>query len=184
MAVSKCDRKKINGVPVTDFYQRCYPQGDVDDSFMTVKDPSNKFEIKIPSVWEVNQNFSDTVYGIFAANFLKGELETNQWMSIAITGYSSEKPLEEYYKDELKLIKKDKTLQIRETGRSKIDGKKSFWLMFDKNDDGYLNSNIVSYLKINETNEVYIIQTTTYDTIDQLDKLCQLKFLVNTIKIQ
>ncbi len=179
----RSDKNVIDGIPVTNYYDSCYEFHDFGD-LTKVGDPQDKFMIALPYSWDTRYHYTDTLYTIVAANFMSIPIDLDQRMSITASGYTTQKNLEKYYRDELKQLKKDKNIDVEETGSTLIDGLKSFWIKFVQHIDEHRAFNLVMYVKKEDSQDIYLIQSTVYDPVNYNEKLCYMKRLINSFEIE
>jgi hypothetical protein len=180
---SRCDRSnKIDGIPVTQFYDTCDLWTSEFGQLVSVGDPEGRFIIKLPYNWDISESYSDTLYGIVAANFFTYPRPEKDRMSISVKGYRTDQPAVDYYQQELKALKKDKSYKVLETGTASISEMETYWLMFSTSTESPVY-NLVVYFRKENNEEVYIIQSSVYSSDNYLDKLCYMKQLIKTFEI-
>lgn len=187
LLASKCDsgNRSIKGVPVTDFYDSC--QADPYDfgQIITIGDPGDKFMISLPYSWDIRENYSDTAYVMYAANYISIPIPGNERMALIVSGYNSDEDLEDYYLHELKTLRKDASLRLMETGTTDLNDKlQGYWVLFNSSSDKQTIHNLVVYLKNPVQDEIYLIQSLVYGAENYKTKLCYLKQLVRTFEIE
>ncbi len=95
--------ERIEGIPVSESYNQCsdeyYDFGDM----ITIGDPGDKFMIRLPYNWDIQETYSDTLYGIIASNALESLNEPQRFQLISVTGYQTKDPLLSYFKNEIKI---------------------------------------------------------------------------------
>jgi len=174
---------KIEGIPISESYNLCsdeyYDFGDM----ITIGDPGDKFMIRLPYNWDIQETYSDTLYGIIASNTLESLNEPEKFQLISVTGYQTKDLLLDYFKNEIGLLKKDKSMNVLEVGTINLENDISYWIKFESSEGEHKIVNIVKYIKLEGTDELYLIQTTVYKSEDYMDKLCYLKRLVDTFEL-
>ena len=176
---SRCtnEAKWLERVPESDFIENCpdvlYDFGDM----VTVSDPNEKFYISLPYSWDIRESYSDSLYGIFASNFLSIPKAVDDRMSVSVTGYNSDKELDQYFLDELAELATTENINVIERGKSMLDGEKYPWLLFEMKDGIF---NMVYYVKEPATEDIFLIQAVSYDTVNYKSKMCYLKQLINS----
>ncbi|MCB0807598.1 MAG: hypothetical protein KDC05_17520 [Bacteroidales bacterium] len=178
----RTDRPLTEGVPVTGYFDSCNIWFDF-GKMITIGDPGNKFMISLPYDWDIREHYTDTLYTIVAANFMSIPIEMNKRMSITATGYSTDEDSEQYYRKELRQLKKDNSIDVEETGTTLIRGIKCFWLRFVQHVGENKAYNLVVYVKETHSNDIYLIQSTVYDPYQYKDKLCLMKPLIESFEI-
>lgn len=175
--------ERIEGIPVSDSYNKCsdeyYDFGDM----ITIGDPGDKFMIRLPYNWDIQETYSDTLYGIIASNTLESLNEPKRFQLISVTGYQTKDLLVSYFKNEIKLLKKDKNMKVLEVGTMNMENDTLYWVKFERSEEEHKIMNIVKYIKSEGTDELYLIQTTVYKSEDYMDKLCYLKGLVDSFEL-
>ena len=178
----KTDRSVIEGVPLTGFYDSCAEYYDF-GQMIKMGDPGDRFFISLPYSWDIREHYSDTLYGVFASNFMSIPIDTADRMSIVVSGYLTDEKLWNYYISELKQLKKDKKINVKETGSTEISGNDSFWIKFSQQLADQKVYNLVVYLKKEYSDEIYLIQSTVYDTQEYDKKFCYLKQVISSFEI-
>lgn len=173
---------KIKGVPVTHTYDSC----DIDVYFgemITIGDPNERFFITLPYSWDIRRSFNDSVYAIYVANFLSIPIEIKDRLAVMISGYETTLSLEAYFLNELKNLKKDDAVELLETGTIQIDERTGPWLLF-RNKSEHQIYHAVVYLKKENSNEIYLLQSMTFDTGNYKERLCHLKQIIRSFEIE
>lgn len=171
---------KIRDIPVSNFINECPDVFHDFGEMVSVGDPNDQFLIRIPYSWDIRESYTDSIYGVFASNFLSIPKNTEDQMSFSIIGYNTDKNLEDYFNDELGELLKDQKTKILERGSTEIDNGSIPWVLFEMNEYIFV---MVFYIKGQQENDVYLLQTVSYDTVYYKDKLCQLKYLINTFEL-
>ncbi len=185
LLAARCTHKghTIKGIPVTHFYDSCETANVYFGDMITIGDPAERFFISLPYSWDIRESYTDSVYGIYASNFLSIPIEVENRLSVMITGYETDLSGDDYVLNEIRNLKKDDAVELMETGMVQIDDRDSHWLMFHNRGE-HLIYHLVVYVKNDDSNEIYLIQSMTFDTDNYRDKLCQLKRLVKTFDIE
>jgi len=174
------ESKLLKDIPVTDYIDNCpdvlYDFGET----INIGDPEDRFLIGLPYSWDIRENYSDSLYGIFATNFQSIPEELEDRMGISLTGYKSDKTLEEYVHDELIELIKEENITVMETGKTMIAGQKYPWVLFEIQPDVY---NMVYYIKQPDMGNFYLIQSVSYDAVNYRTKMCYLKRLVTSFEM-
>jgi len=179
---AKCDNNadSVLGIPITDYYDSCYSDEYYMGEMLSISDPNNKFFITLPYDWDLRENYSDTVYGLQCGNFMSIPIEQEKRMFLMLSGYNTELALEEYYLNELKILKKDGRIKLEETGKTMINGVDAYWVRFVSNEAVY---HLVVYIKHPNLNDVYLIQASVYHPDEYKLKLCYLKNYINSFEL-
>ena len=182
ITISGCHQEKtFEGVPVSDSYNRCNEDFDFGE-LTTIGDPGNKFMITMPYSWDIQEVYSDTIYGIFGTNAPDIGNDNSKLMSLSVSGYKTNDSLETYFRNELRSMKKSALFNLLETGETEVNNQKGYWLTFEmKEGDEFIVSNVI-YIKKNGTGEVYLLQTLVYKSNDYKKRICALKGLVETFE--
>lgn len=173
---------KIKGIPLTHFYDSC----DLDAYFgemITIGDPNERFFISLPYSWDIRESYTDNVYGMYASNFLSIPIEIKDRQAVMITGYETELSLEDYFLNELKDLKKDEAVELLEAGTVEIDDRNCNWLLFHNYAEHPIY-HVVVYTKKENSNEIYLLQSMTFDTENYRDRLCYLKRIIKSFDIE
>lgn len=180
---AKCDHDEntILSVPITDYYDSCKCDDDYyfGDMF-TIGDPNDKFMVRLPYHWDIRENYSDSVYGMQAGNFLSIPIEVKKRMFFMISGYNTELPLHDYYLNELKALKKEPNAYLKETGKTSINNVESYWVKFSSQDEVF---HLVLYIKHPQLSDIYIMQASAYDSDKYNIKLCYMKQFFNSFEM-
>lgn len=174
------DSKLLENIPISTSIDNCpdiyHDFGDI----VSVGDPNAKFIIRVPYSWDIRESYTDSLYGVAAANYLSIPVSVEERMGLSVNGYTTDKELDQYVHDELiDLIKEEKT-KVLERGITMFAGMKNPWVLF--NVDGELY-NMVYYVKEADNNDIYLIQTICYDTVNYRNKMCYMKQLVNSFSL-
>ncbi|MCB2219301.1 MAG: hypothetical protein KQI35_02815 [Bacteroidetes bacterium] len=175
------NNNSIKGVKITTYYDSCETADVYFGDQITIGDPNDRFMISLPYSWDIRETYTDTVYGMFAANFLSIPVELQERMALMVTGYETEMSGDDYFLNELKTLKKDDAVELMETGMVMIDERNCHWIMFHNSGEHKI-FHLVVYVKNEKTNEIYILQSMTYDTENYKDRLCNLKRLVRSFE--
>ena len=184
ITLNSCNfNKTIEGIPVSESYNNCSDDSDFGD-LITIGDPGNKFMITMPYSWDIQEVYSDTIYGIFGTNALDIDNDNSNLMSLSVSGYKTTDSLETYFRNEIKSMKKSAVFNLLETGIIEVNDQKSYWLAFEmKEEDVFIVSNVV-YIKKPDANEIYLLQTLVYKSGDYEKRICALKGLVETFEFE
>jgi hypothetical protein len=182
---AKCGNRgeTIEGIPVTESYNIC-PEDYFDfGKMITIGDPNDKFMISLPYSWAIQENYSDTMYGITASNIWDAGNNPEQLMLLSVTGYQTNDSLVTYFKNEIISLKQDKNIKVKELGKIDIDGHNCYWVKFENDDTGDKLINFVQYIKSYKRNEIYLLHSTVLSTDNYMDRICHLKQLVNSFEL-
>jgi len=177
------DKNLIEGIPVTSYYDSCDAFTDFGE-LIKIGDPQDKFMISLPFSWDIREHYTDTLYTIVAANFMSIPIEFIDRMSFTVSGYNTDKTLDKYYHDELRQLKKDKSITVEETGPVNISDMNCFWVKFVQQVDELKAFSLVVYIMADKSGDIFLLQSTVYDANNYNDKLCYMKQLVNTFEIE
>jgi hypothetical protein len=179
LAFTSCsfNKNKIEGVRLTKFYNDCQENGFDFGELITIGDPNDKFMISLPYDWDIQETFSDTLYGMIATNTLEAEENHNVFMFLSVTGYTTNDSLYQYFIKELKSLKKDKNMHLLESGDIEMDGNQSYWVKFGSTESENKFINLVLYVKSKLKNEIYLIHSCVTENEDADSRLCALKKL-------
>lgn len=173
--------KLLENIPESEFIDNCpdvlYDFGEI----ITLGDPSNRFMISLPYQWDIRESYNDSIYGIYASNYLSIPIEVKERLALSVTGYQSEKDINEYYNDELLVLIREENINLIERGQTTLIGQSIPWVMFEMPKSVF---NLVYYIKGNVNSDYYLIQTASYDSVNYRDKMCQLKQLVKSFELE
>ena len=173
----------IEGIKVTNYYDAC-PAFNTDlGDLATYKDPNNLFSIRLPYSWDVRESYSDTLYGIFAANMIESSSDIEKLESISAIGYQTNDSLEIYAAKEIKGLQNEANIKIKEAGKTVINGNKVIWILFKSKTEQTEKGNLVVYLKSSGRNQIFLLQASVYSSDNYKERLCNLKQLLNTFKL-
>ncbi|MCD4722992.1 MAG: hypothetical protein K8S13_24505 [Desulfobacula sp.] len=139
--------------------------------------------IRLPYDWDIQETYSDTLYGIIASNNLEARNNPEKFQLISVTGYQTEDSLITYFKNELRTLKKDKNMKVLDAGQIGFEEEKTYWVRFESLESEHTIMNIVKYIKPEKRNEIYLIQSAVYKTDDFMERLCFLKRLVDSFEL-
>ncbi|NOX47768.1 MAG: hypothetical protein GXO89_12405 [Chlorobi bacterium] len=173
----------IEGIKVTNYYDAC-PAFNTDlGDLATFKDPNNLFSIRFPYNWDVRESFSDTLYGIFGANMLESSSDIEKLESISAVAYQTIDSLEVYAANEIRGLKNESNIKVKQVGRTVINGNKVIWVLFKSKEELTSKGNLVIYIKKPSSNILFILQASVYSSDNYKERLCNLKQLLNTFKL-
>lgn len=173
----------IDGIKVTHYYDNCSAFNTDLANLATYKDPNNLFSIRFPYSWDVRESYSDTLYGIFAANMKESSSDIENLQSISAIGYQTKDSLDIYAKNEIRGLKNEKGINVKEAGKTKINGNRVIWVLFKSKGELASKGNLVIYVKKPSSHIVFILQASVYSSDNYKEKLCNLKQLLNTFKL-
>lgn len=179
LTASKCNRNSnvLNEVPETEFIDNCpdmlYDFGET----VSVGDPDGRFNIQLPHRWDIRESYSDSVYGVFASNYLSVPKPMEDQMAISAFGYNIDDAFEDYVLDEMIALAEDENIQVLERGTSMFSGQSNPWVLFVLENTSF---NMVYYIGNPEKSEVFIVQALSNDTVNYKVKHCYLKQLINS----
>jgi hypothetical protein len=176
-------KETIEGVKVTNYYDNCTAFNTDLGDLATYKDPNNLFSIRFPYSWDVRESYSDTLYGIFAANMQESSSDIENLESISAIGYQSNDSLNIYAENEIRGLKNEKGIVVKEAGKTKINGNNVIWVLFKSKGELASKANLVIYVKRPSSNIVFILQASVYSSDNYKERLCNLKQLLNTFKL-
>lgn len=179
---SSCN-KTIEGVKLTNYYDACTISNIDFGEMATYKDPSNLFSIRFPYSWDIRESYSDTLYGLFGANLKESSADIKKLISISAIAYQSTDSIMEYAKSEIRGLKSEKGIAIKEAGKTEINGQESIWVLFKSDEELATKVNLVVYIKKPGSNSIFILQASIYSSDNYKKKLCNLKQILNTFKI-
>lgn len=184
IAATCTDQKnKIEGIEISDSYNNCDEDYIEYGDMITIGDPSDKFMIRLPYRWDIQENYSDTLYGIFATNHFEAGNNPENFLMVSVTGYQTNDSLYTYFLKELKTLKKDKTMTVLEVGQMDINEEESYWVKFETDESDFTIINLVQYVKSEINNEMFLIHSTVYKSDDYNNKLCQLKRFTDSFEL-
>ena len=178
---SRCtnEARLLEQVPESSFIDNCpdvlHDFGDM----VSVADPNRKFAIQLPYAWDIRESYGDSLYGVFASNFLSIPIPLDARLALSVTGYNHEGELAAYMRADLADLIRDENIRVMERGSSTFAGRANPWVLFEMIPGIF---NMVYYLQKPGQQEIFIIQSVSYDTVNYRNKMCQLKQLVNSFE--
>lgn len=185
LIAAKCTDQKnnIEGIPISDFYTNCDEEFIDYGDMITLGDPSDRFMIRFPYKWDIQESYSDTLYGMIASNRYEAGNDPEKFLLVSVTGYQSDDSLYAYFIKEIKNLKKDKTMKLHAVGQMEINEKPVYWIKFESIESDFQIMNLVQYIKSENTNEIYLIQSSVYKSEDHDKKLCELKRFTDSFEL-
>ena len=174
------ETKLLENIPVSDFIDNCPDEIFDFGDMISVGDPNDRFFIQLPYSWDIRQTYSDSLYGVYTSNYFSIPIPVEDRLAISITGYASEKEMDEYFRDELIELNKGENINVIEKGQTMMMGDYYPWVLFEMPPNVF---NMVYYIKNHDNDEYYLIQTASYDTLNYRKKQCYLKQLVRTFEL-
>jgi hypothetical protein len=174
---------EISGVPITQYYNNCQINEFDFGETITIGDPNDKFMITLPYEWDIQETYSDTLYGMIATNSTLAENNPEVFLLFSITGYKTTDSLLTYFSREVASLKNDKSMDVLEVGKMDFNGKDSYWVKFEtvENDNTILN--VVKYINSDQKNEIYLIQSSVNKTGNFDENICILKLLADSFEL-
>jgi len=185
LIAAKCSdhKNKIEGIPVSDFYNNC-DEAYIDyGDMINLGDPSDKFMIRLPYNWDIQESYSDTLYGIIATNRFEAGNDPEKFLLVSVTGYHTNDSLYGYFIKEIKTLKKDKTMIVHEVGQMEINEENAYWVEFETDESDFQIMNLVQYVMSESENEIYLIQSSVYKSDDYNKELCRLKRFTDSFEL-
>ena len=173
----------IEGVKTTNYYDTCKAFNTDFGDLSTYQDPNRLFTIRLPYDWDVRESYSDTLYGIFAANLNESNSDITTLGSISAIGYFTTDSLENYAAKEIRGLKEEKGIKVKEAGKTIINGNNAIWILFKSEDQKTKKGNLVVYIKSAGKSQVFLLQASVYSSDNYKERLCNLKQILNTFKI-
>jgi hypothetical protein len=174
---------EIAGVTLSEYYNNC-PEKEYDfGEMITIGDPSDKFMITLPYEWDIQETYTDTLYGMIATNSPLSEDNPDAFLLLSVTGYKTSDSLLGYFTKEVISLRKDKTMKVLEAGKINFNGDDSYWLKFETIENGHTILNIVKYIKSESNKEIYLIQSSVNKTGNFDEKICILKQLADSFEL-
>jgi hypothetical protein len=174
---------EIAGIPFTQYYNNCpgieYDFGET----ITIGDPNDKFMITLPYEWDIQETYSDTLYGMIVTNAPLSENDPEGFLFLSVTGYKTTDSLAVYFANEVSTLQKDKSMSRFEGGKIDFAGKEAYWVKFESIQKEDTLVNVVKYIKAESKNEIYLIQSSVKKTGTFDEKICILKNLVDSFEL-
>ena len=143
-------------------------------------DPKSMFSINIPSDWDTQEDFSESLYGVFFMDTLSFAESFENFKSISITKFHANKNLKRSFVNEILMLRNDKNETILRIGKEKIRGNQSFWILTNSSfqDDNFYN--LTYYLQKGRSQELFLLKATIYETDNYLETLTELHDYLKT----
>jgi hypothetical protein len=174
---------EIAGVPFTQYYNNCpaieYDFGET----ITIGDPNDKFMITLPYEWDIQETYTDTLYGMIVTNSTLSEDDPDAFLFLSVIGYQTADSLLTYFTKEVKTLQKDKTMKEFEAGKMDFGGRDSYWVKFESIQNDQTIVNVVKYIKAVNKNEIYLVQSSANKTGNFDEKICILKKLSDSFEL-
>jgi len=169
---------------LSDTYNQCEPVIHDYGTMITIGDPNDRFMIRLPYSWDIQESYSDTLYGMIASNRTEAADDLSKLMLVSVTAYQTTDSVQEYFRKELKSLKKDRKMKSFEGGPINFKGHDAYWVLFESKGYGEKMMSIVLYVKALSKNEIYLVQSSVYKTDNYMDRLCNLKQFVNSFELE
>jgi hypothetical protein len=143
--------------------------------------PNKEFSIRVPSGWDLQEDYADTIYGIFmldTASFNESHLN---FQSLAITKHSLNGRLKSSFEKDLSLMHEDVNEKVIKIGKEKINDLKSYWVLSESKNDEFSFYNLTYFTEI-KNNQSMLLQISVYKTDDYLSKITGLVPYVHSFK--
>ena len=185
LIAAKCSdhKNKIEGIPVSDFYNNCEEEYIDYGDMITLGDPNDKFMIRLPYNWDIQESYSDTLYGIIASNRYEAGNDPEKFLLVTVTGYQTNDSLYGYFIKEIKTLKKDKSMKVIAVGHMEINEEIAYWVKFESDESDFQIMNLVQYVMSESKNEIYLIQSSVYKSDDYDKELCRLKRFTDSFEL-
>jgi hypothetical protein len=177
LAQCRFQGNRIEGIPITDSYNKCEEAGYDFGEIITLGDSNNRFMVSLPYEWAIQESYSDTLYGIVASNIWEAGENPALFMSFSVTGYSTADSLHSYLMHELQTLKADKNMKVLETGETTLSERKAYWVKFRNTEKDNQFLNLVLYAKSPERGEIFLIHSCVADIAEPDKRLCAMKKL-------
>ncbi len=186
LLAAKCNSGSTNmeGLKLSDSYNQCEPVEHDYGTMITIGDPNNKFMIRLPYSWDIQESYSDTLYGLIASNREEAGDDPAKLVLVSVTGYQTNDSVQEYFRKEIRSLKKDRKMKPLEGGPINFNGQDAYWVLFESKESDQKMMNIVLYIQSVGRNEIYLLQSSVYMTDNYMDRLCDLKQLVNSFELE
>jgi hypothetical protein len=175
--------ERIRGYRLSSFFDDCNADSAGFGEMITLGDPGERFLVRLPYAWDVQEVYEDTLYGIMAGNILEAREDIRVMESLSVTAYSSASSLDEYFRGEIGTLKKERGTRIVELGKTTLSGRNARWVMFRSGDKEQSFMNLVAYVRNDKENEIYLLQSTVHRSGNYRGKLCRLKELIASFEI-
>lgn len=174
---------ELAGVPLTDYYNRCSIDEYNFGEMITIGDPNDKFMVTLPYEWEIQETYTDTLYGMIATNSPLAANDPDNFLMISFTGYQTEDSLLNYFKKEIAALKNDKAMKVLEAGVMDFSGADSYWVKFENIQNSQPVMNVVKYLHAPIKGEIYMIHSAVSKSGNVDEKIAILKKLADSFEL-
>jgi hypothetical protein len=140
--------------------------------------------ISLPYEWEVQDSYSDTLYAMIVTNHYESKGNPEEFILLMVSVYQTTDSLSQYFRKEVKALRKDRNMKIQEAGRITLEEQPGLWIKFLSKEAESEVMNLVVYIKNPyRKDEIFLIQSSVYHSDKYMNKLCHLKQLVNSFEI-
>lgn len=183
LALGSCSKKnRIAGYRVSEFPSLCREEPKPYTGLTTIADPHELFQVKMPYMWDIQELYNDSVYGIIGANLEDAAADIRLLESFSVNGYRSPDSLTAYFIKEIEELKKSTQIRIQSLGTMEFAARDARWVLFETEEKTGVFYNMVIYVKKDNRDEIFLLQSTVYKTDDFMDRLCRIKTLFDTFK--
>jgi len=182
---AKCvNHEKLEGVRLSTSYNDCGDEYHDFGEIITIGDPNDRFMISLPYEWEIQETYTDTLYGMIATNRYEAMGKPEDFVLVSVTGYQTTDSLAQYFRKEVKALRKDRNMKMLEAGRITIKDQPGLWIKFKSKELESEVMNLVVYMKNPyRKDEIFLLQSSVYYSDNYMDNLCYLKQLITSFEI-
>ena len=143
-------------------------------------DSLSHFSIDFPESWYTKKIIANSIQGVTATDTTYSFEEK---MLVSVTHYQTAyRNLDLYFSDDIYSMQNAGSFQIHEIGKTKINDKDAFWVLYDMSAENRTDyRGLVYYVQGNQKNQFFLIETTLYGTNDL--RMCESMEIVNTFRI-
>lgn len=141
-----------------------------------------KVAIKIPANWDIQENDSDSLWGIFAMDTIAFDKSYKNFSSIMVAKHEPTGDLKVGFETYLKAMETEVGYHVREIGTCKVGNNPAYWMLADSFEEEFTFGNFCYYLETKNGN-IYILQATVYLTDDYIQRLCNLIPILETFNV-
>jgi hypothetical protein len=143
----------------------------------------NKFSISIPIDWDIQEDYSDSIQGIFIIDNRSFHDSYDNFKSIAITKHVLCSNLKTTFNKELSIIKDDNTDEIIRIGKEKLNKTLSYWVLTESNYQGDSFINLTYFIAEKHNTHVFLLKATVLKTEAYRSSLSELNMYMHTFDL-
>ena len=145
--------------------------------------PNKSFSLSIPLNWDIQEDSTDNIQGVFFMDNLSFYDSYENFKSIAITKHLLYKNLKATFKKELSLIKKDSEERIIRIGKEEINSSHTYWMLTESNYQENSFYNLTYFITEKNNAHIILLKASVYKTITYQSSLSELNKYIHTFSL-